>query len=169
MIYRWADGAHFSGPIEPVMEAVKAVQGSAAEPDAAALVEAARNPKNPLHAHIFRVSDRAAALEYRKEIARSLVRSIVSVKVENGVETVHRAFYFVRPLQAAEDEEQEARVIVTREQVLATPVWRRQVVSRLRQAMVAAQRDLQDFGATPLTRALPKVVRLAEKELAEVQ
>lgn len=167
MTYQWADGSHFKGPVEGVVEALEKLRQRGGM-SAREVVIAARNERSALHPHIFALSDKEAALEHRLELARSIVRSIVVVNVEHGEEVVSRAYHFVQPLPDDEGEFTGPRMIVTRAEVMATPLWRRQVVERLRQSLMAAQRDLQDFATTALTRALPKVVKLAEKELQAV-
>lgn len=98
--YRWRPGSRYSGSAQVVGEELERIAGeSGREADPETVVRAAEPDDAPLHPY-FPWKDRKAAHEYRKYLARNLIRSIHVVKGPGPDKTPNLAFIHVRPAES---------------------------------------------------------------------
>ena len=162
--YRWVSGARFKGDVLAAGQALKQLRAQTVED----IVQAARAVRSPLHLLIFDKPEAEAAHSYYCDRARALVRSIEIIPSINAEEDEgNRAFYLVSPEADELDEVDEiANIVVTDKEVLANPIWRRQVVSRLEATLRGAAKDLKRMQsplAKPVAQLHRRTARVLEK------
>jgi hypothetical protein len=95
MIYQWRDGYRFKGDPNEAgteLERLRKVNNGLLIADT--VVRAAKIRQSPIHQH-FEWDDKMAAHEYRKEVARDLMASLVVTIVTKDGEKEARAFVVV--------------------------------------------------------------------------
>lgn len=150
LTYQWADGSPFTGPVEPVVKALRKLESR----DARAVVQAARVASSPLHPYVFYVGERVAAQKHYEDRARLLVRSVVWVKREG--DRPHRAWQFIAP-DVEEGEERGPRIIVSDADMQKRPEWKQQVIARLEREVDRALADLEGLGVPYIVRPLKQL------------
>lgn len=166
MKYAWKDGSRLSGDAQVVGEAIASLAHQTLE----AVVQAARNPKSPLHPYIYAVSDREAVRQYRLSRAGHVVRSVVLIE-RKGAPNPPRAFQFVFVSQRVNqgDEPTELHIIVTDGEARRNPTYRQQIIARLLAELTTAERELKRFRsslAKPVGQLRKRVQREVEKSAA---
>jgi hypothetical protein len=131
--------------IGEALDAISAAHGGELKPDY--VVEAARDPSNPMHRH-FEWDDSAAAQQWRLTQARQIIRVVRIERIEDGQEDLKRAFISAR-------EEDGERSYHTYEAVVSSASLQRSLVE-------AAERELAQwirrFNSLPV-----EIVDLAEQ------
>lgn len=111
-----------------------------------AVVEAARNPRSPLHKYIFRDDDATAAEAYRLVLARNLIRRVRIDVVERAPELLNVKVRLGTP--------EERRGYAPFGRILLEPELAEQVVAEARRVL-AHQRDrLSRFNIVKAKRAV---------------
>ena len=129
MVYQWKSGSRLNADAEKVGIEIEQIKGPKTP---GAVVEKARSKKTELH-KCFEWDDSAAAIQYRLEQARYVLRTISIVREVDvpGSDTpqkiVVRAYENVN---TAKDDDKE-RAYVATETALAQPEFRAQIFARL--------------------------------------
>jgi hypothetical protein len=122
--------------------------------DRDAVVEAASDPRSPLHP-CFEWNDEKAAVNYRHRQAKSLVQNLVLKKRNRQTKT--KAFVFVNP------EKHAKRAIMSIERAMKLPSMREQV---LQQAYRELSRWVARYeGYAELTDAREAIIRAVESQI----
>jgi hypothetical protein len=136
MVYRWRGGTASGANAQAIGEALEAVRtengGALAPRD---VVVAARPDESPLHRY-FEWRDSVAAVKYREEQARSLIRSIRVIPDENQ-DTDIPAFVCVAK---GEDGPYQATQVA-----LADPTSRAYVLNQARKELAGWRKRYQDL------------------------
>jgi hypothetical protein len=142
MVYQWKDGTRLKADAEKVGNEIEQIKGPKT-PEA--VVKKARSERTELH-KCFEWDDSAAAIQYRLEQARYVLRTISIVREVEipGSDTprkvVVRAYENVNTAKG--DDEQE-RAYVATEAALAQPELRAQIFNRLSR-MIAEATEIAD-------------------------
>lgn len=136
MVYQWKSGSRLNADAEKVGSEIEQIKGPKTP---GAVVEKARSKKTELH-RCFEWDDSAAAIQYRLEQARYVLRTISIVREVDvpGSDTpqkiVVRAYENVN---TAKDDDKE-RAYVATETALAQPEFRAQIFARLERMITEA-------------------------------
>ena len=142
MVYQWKDGTRLKADAEKVGSEIEQIKGPKT-PEA--VVKKARSERTELH-KCFEWDDSAAAIQYRLEQARYVLRTISIVREveipgsETPKKVIVRAYENVNTAKG--DDEQE-RAYVATEAALAQPELRAQIFNRLSR-MIAEATEIAD-------------------------
>ena len=142
MVYQWKEGTRLSANAEKVGSEIEQIKG-AKTPDA--VVKKARSERTELH-KCFEWDDSAAAVQYRLEQARYVLRTISIVREVDipGFDTprqvIVRAYENVN---TAKPDDAEERAYVSTEDALARPEFRAQIFGRL-ERMISDATEIAD-------------------------
>ena len=130
MVYQWKDGTRLKADAEKVGNEIEQIKGPKT-PEA--VVKKARSERTELH-KCFEWDDSAAAIQYRLEQARYVLRTISIVReveipgYDTPRQVIVRAYENVNTAKPNDDEERE---YVETEAALAKPEFRAQIFNRL--------------------------------------
>lgn len=134
MVYKFKNAAHLQHLNAAACGQVLEALDSQRRLTPANVVEAARPDDSPLHPG-FEWNDEAAALAYRLDQARYILRSIVVLSDDNGEQTSIRAFVTVTGDESPQDKPQTVYMGIAT--ALADPVKRDEIIVRARRELRA--------------------------------
>lgn len=151
MTYKWKQGSRFGLDAQVVGETLEELRQRHSGLTAEIVLEEARPPSSPLHP-AFEWNDKKAAEEYRKEQARSLIRSVVVYDAVPQQPVPVRAFVVVR-------EEEDKQIYTATSIALSDPTLRAQVLRR-------ALSELEDWSERyHVLRELADVIDLSRRTI----
>lgn len=154
MIYQWRDGSRFKSAPQGTGEFLeKVAKKHEGVLTAGVVVDAARSNKSIIHGE-FEWDNEVAAEDYRKEQARLLLRSLVTVQTVGKTEQAVRTYFVVH--------EGESRAYVPTLRILSDTEMRGELLSEALSALKSLQRKY-----AMLTELTPVWAALQQAEVIE--
>jgi hypothetical protein len=142
MVYQWKEGTRIKANAEKVGTEIEQIKGPKT-PEA--VVKKARSERTELH-RCFEWDDSAAAIQYRLEQARYVLRTISivrEVEIPGYAEPRKVTVRAYENVNTAKPDKEEARAYVPTEMALSCPEFRVQIFGRL-ERMVAEATEIAD-------------------------